>query len=240
MFEFSYDYFLFRLKKVLSAYYFLKDSDPAVAADFLKAAQLFLLDMGHLNANFSKQELERLHYPRTLFGREDGHTYIRSKDTLSMEILKIAYREKFETNATPIWIESELFWNELARYRHFCWLDPDDEDFSSHIQRLLESVEEPVFVASKNLENLNRVITQIEQFKKNNSELIREIIFCFKDEFFGLKACVVIEEDEKIIDLTGNLGYKVDPIFANKALLELSDAHIYLNKICLKSNNYRL
>lgn len=105
-----------RFQRVLSAY-----NQGLINPEQLEAFQIFLLEFGQYNANFTLDELERLKYPRSPFAIMHTHAYLRAIDTWAMEILQIKYKEEYEKiggkpNSFPIFVDSILFWKELKRY----------------------------------------------------------------------------------------------------------------------------
>ncbi len=82
----------------------------------LEKFQLFLLETGQFNANFTLEELRQLRYPMTPFSILNNHTYLRATDTWAMQILRLDYLQKNSGRLFPIWLDSALFWLELERY----------------------------------------------------------------------------------------------------------------------------
>ncbi|MFA6036900.1 MAG: hypothetical protein WC748_02105 [Legionellales bacterium] len=81
--------------------------------------QLFLLNAGQYNANFTSDELTRLEYFRFPFTVTNRHTYIRSSETWAMEMLRAYYiqdKKHKPENFYPIWVDSRLVWDEINRY----------------------------------------------------------------------------------------------------------------------------
>lgn len=112
-----------RLIQILLAYRNGVISDK----DFEKY-QLFLLETGQFNANFTLAELKTLDYPRAPFAIMDRGTYLRTTDTWAMQVLRMLY-QKIDGNSKlhPIWVDSKLFWTELKRYCRVVRSDASDE-----------------------------------------------------------------------------------------------------------------
>ncbi len=84
----------------------------------LEGFQLFLLQTGQFNANFTLEELDRLKYPKSPFAMMHTNDYLRCVDSWAMEILRVLYREDEHLSKClyPIWVDSILIGSELKRY----------------------------------------------------------------------------------------------------------------------------
>lgn len=83
----------------------------------LEKFQLFLLQTGQFNANFTLDELNRLRYPLSPFAPMHRHTYLRSVETWALEMLRHSYQKELHPKKLfPIFVHSALFFEELTRY----------------------------------------------------------------------------------------------------------------------------
>src|SRR5689334_20606058 len=109
----------FKLWLYRVARFIVMHENGLIPEEDLQAYQLFIIEFGQYNANFTWQELERLDYPLSPFMMMHTHGYIRSIDTWAMEVLRVIYQQQHKNSKLfPIWIDSHLFWTELERYCH--------------------------------------------------------------------------------------------------------------------------
>jgi len=127
----AYTQWLNRLKRFLAVY-----RKGLITGKELDKYQLYLLNTGQFNANFTLAELERLNYPRSPFAMMHAHTYLRATETWSMEIMRILYQEKYPQRLFPIWVDSILFWHELRRYCRVI----DEKEIGNHIASLYQEL----------------------------------------------------------------------------------------------------
>ena len=109
----GYEHWFERFKRVLSAF-----KQGIIAEEDLVKFQLFLLDTGQFNANFDLEELNYLGYPKSPFAMMHEKFYLREVETWAMQLLRFQYQERYANfgQLFPLFIDSNLFWNELERY----------------------------------------------------------------------------------------------------------------------------
>lgn len=126
-----------RFKRISSAY-----KQGLIQEVDLQKYQLFLFGYGQFNANFTLEELNKLHYPLSPFSIMHRHTYLRGTESWAVEILTKWYLKDADEKLPekrprlyPIFIDSKYFWDELDRY---CTVvDAAAVDFSANITKFL-------------------------------------------------------------------------------------------------------
>jgi hypothetical protein len=141
----GYGHWFERFKRVLSAF-----KQEIITEGDLEKFQLFLLDTGQFNANFDLEELNYLGYPKSPFAMMHEKFYLREVETWAMQMLRFKYQEVYADfgQLFPIFLDSDLFWNEIDRYyRVIHALDITDVSVSSLINALEEAKDQvPVWV----------------------------------------------------------------------------------------------
>lgn len=108
------------LERVYAVTAACRNSTGLISGEVMTALQLFILEFGQFNANFTLDELRRLQYPQSPFAVMHRHTYLRATETWAVEILRKRYiNERSQQNGPrlyPVFLDSKLFWGELQRY----------------------------------------------------------------------------------------------------------------------------
>lgn len=192
------DWFL-RFQSILSSF-----KNNLIQDEFLPNFQLFLLNFGQFNANFSLKELQRLSYPKPPFAISVGYDYLRATDTWAMQIISQEYcRQTYHKDLQCVWVDSDYFWDELKRYANSRLFSSNNSHLIALKQELIKNewkLSRPFFVEivkpnGKNIDNaikktrdgdikkfLNRLSNE-EKGKISEIYLKEKLIYYFKDTF---------------------------------------------------------
>ncbi|MBP6103558.1 MAG: hypothetical protein KA508_00585 [Gammaproteobacteria bacterium] len=139
----SYFSWLKRFQNVLLAY-----RTGLILSQNLVDFQIFLLEAGQFNANFTLEELERLNYPKSPFAMMAEHGYLRATNTWPMQILSAYYcSQRSGKKVFPIWVSSDLFFEELNRYSPVInVIDAYDAKLKRAINRLFSNEQDSCWI----------------------------------------------------------------------------------------------
>lgn len=167
----DYRDWLNRIAAVRYAYHqrLIRDSD-------LPSYQLFILEFGQVNANFTLRELTKLRYQKSPFMPMRRHTYLRGTDFWATEVLQKCYEKdqkkcyeedqkpigipakKNPPGLYPIFIDSEHFWTEVKRY--FTCHDYN-ATFTPPSLEAVESEAESIWIKLENAEDKEGAVGKI-------------------------------------------------------------------------------
>lgn len=192
------DWFL-RFQSVLSSF-----RRGLIQAETLPNFQLFLLNFGQFNANFSLEELERLSYPKPPFAISVGYDYLRSTDTWAMQIISQEYcSQQYHKDLKCVWVDSDYFWNELKRYANPCSFSNDNLHLTALKEELIKNewnLLKPFFIeiskpTKRNIDNavkktrdtdIKKFLSELpeeEKEKVSEAYLKEKLIYYFRDTF---------------------------------------------------------
>lgn len=223
-----------RFKYILSAY------NKGSISQNLNKFQLFLLEYGQFNANFTAIELNRLHYPHSPFANTTRHTYIRATDTWAMQMLGDNYKKSVPSiKVYPIFLHSNLFWQELERYAGPFIREIDETLLPQLVEACSngDELKRPLWIDLRTPnpeEALKRKIELEEQIESKISKITqantkayksisKKIIYFFRTEFKGLETLVLCGCSAAKMtanSIMGNLGYRIDPTQALRIILQ--------------------
>jgi hypothetical protein len=207
----GYEHWFERFKRVLSAF-----KQGIITERDLAKFQLFLLDTGQFNANFDLEELNYLGYPKSPFAMMHEKFYLREVETWAMQLLRFQYQEIHADfgQLFPIFIDSNLFWNELERYyRVIKTADISDVSALSLINALEETEDQvPVWIeidlpdqdmdadTRKNIAQkaLEQKLVELVARKQNIPDILVAIFNAMRSEE---------QIDERVINLRGVLEH---------------------------------
>lgn len=242
-----YDSWFKRFERILSVYKQQKKHldtpvDELFTPEVKEALQLFLLDMGHFNANFTEKELERLKYLelgyRSPFTIIKHNSYSRVDHTWAMQMLSnkycqkelIPYRSKEKSFAI---INSTDFSNQISISNKYKVIDATVDGFN-----LCELINE--LNTNKNLENKYLIEIKKEDFLRDakTDEILNDIMehvlsnltpenalnvenvkknMQQKLSFFYLDKYndaneIIVSKDKELMNYMTNLGFKFEYI----------------------------
>lgn len=171
----GYEHWFERFKRVLSAF-----KQGIIAKEDLVKFQLFLLDTGQFNANFDLEELNYLDYPKSPFAMMHEKFYLREVETWAMQLLRFQYQERYADfgQLFPIFIDSNLFWNELERYYRVIQASDITDVLVLSLINALEEIEDkvPVWVEVNRPDQDINVDTRQNVAQKTLEQKIIELI----------------------------------------------------------------
>lgn len=190
--------------------------------------QMFLLEAGQFNANFTLEEIRTLQYPKSPFALSSQHRYLRTGSTWSMQILCQYYCSLPENTGTfPILVASDLFFEELSRYCGSYYCSP------SEIQNLVDLNQSLVSDQDLCWIEIDRSsVGKLNQDIRNN----KKIVFYYRDSlssssatipFINMTAVVFLNSSSFLAGcrIVNSLGYRVDPVQVTRNLLRLPKYH---------------